>query len=324
MFDKIFKKTSEQFKEIQKSSKNYFDILKSNMDFLLQVFSEFDNLILIITNKNLQIQYVNNGFLKTVNTKTDPVGESLNKFIPSYVKNIPIPDNQNYEEINLHLQDVKNEVHIRFYGIVYNHNDLLIFFLQKEGFTVNDFINKIFSLNQENADLKRKIALKDNAILQLNEKIKEMNTIDQISGLFNRRYLEHILDLEISRFKRYNTPLSMILIEMLDFKEIVHEHGRRIGDRLITSFGNLLKEKIRKTDFAGRYEGEDFLIILTNTPYEGAVVFMDRLKNLITSTVFAGKFNININIVAVECNKLDDVDSLIDRAYLLLKEQKYE
>lgn len=123
-------------------------------------------------------------------------------------------------------------------------------------------------------------------IRDLREKLMQVSTTDELTGLHNRRYLQERLEQEISRAKRYGTKLSCLLFD-LDFFKVVNDiYGYEWGDVLLRSIADKLKQLIRKEDILTRYGDEEFLLILPNTSEENAFLFGERFRRDIEKMEF--------------------------------------
>ena len=123
-------------------------------------------------------------------------------------------------------------------------------------------------------------------IKELREKLLQVSTTDELTGLHNRKYLQERLEQEISRAKRYGTKLSCLLFD-LDFFKVVNDiYGYEWGDVLLRSIADKLKQLIRKEDILTRYGDEEFLLILPNTSEENAFLFGERFRRDIEKMEF--------------------------------------
>ncbi len=113
-----------------------------------------------------------------------------------------------------------------------------------------------------------------------------MSITDPLTGLHNRRYLEARLTEELSRSKRYNYPLSFMMIDIDDFKLYNDFNGHQAGDRALEITAQCLHAALRKVDVASRYGGEEFSILLPQTGLEEAGVIADRIRRKIMTTSF--------------------------------------
>ena len=112
-------------------------------------------------------------------------------------------------------------------------------------------------------------------IKELRDKLKTLSTTDELTGLHNRRYLLERMEQEISRAKRYSTPLSLLLFD-LDFFKVVNDiYGYEWGDVLLRSIADKLKQLIRKEDIITRYGDEEFIVVLPNTSEDNKISILD-------------------------------------------------
>jgi diguanylate cyclase (GGDEF)-like protein len=113
-----------------------------------------------------------------------------------------------------------------------------------------------------------------------------MSITDPLTGLHNRRYLEARMAEELSRSKRYNYPLSFMMIDIDDFKLYNDLNGHQAGDRALEMTAQALRSALRKVDVASRYGGEEFSILLPQTSLEEAGTIADRIRRALMSTKF--------------------------------------
>lgn len=116
---------------------------------------------------------------------------------------------------------------------------------------------------------------------RLYERTLELAREDGLTGLANRRHLMDLLIQEVGRACRYEMPLSILMLDLDRFKRFNDTYGHLKGDELLREFGNILKNSIRSTDIAGRYGGEEFSVILTNTSLKGAIVIAERIRKFV-------------------------------------------
>jgi diguanylate cyclase (GGDEF)-like protein len=131
------------------------------------------------------------------------------------------------------------------------------------------------------------LALERAAWQQRANQFQLMSITDPLTGLHNRRYLEARLTEEIGRSKRYNYPLSFMMIDVDDFKVYNDHNGHQAGDRALEIVAQCLRAALRKVDVASRYGGEEFSILLPQTSLEEAGVIADRIRRKIMTTNFA-------------------------------------
>ncbi len=101
---------------------------------------------------------------------------------------------------------------------------------------------------------------------------------DALTGLHNRRGIDQRMNEEIARAKRYGHPLSILMIDLDDFKSINDRHGHMTGDETLRDVGGSIARSIRSIDIAGRYGGEEFLVILPETTMASAATVAERIR----------------------------------------------
>src|SRR6185436_17201824 len=111
-----------------------------------------------------------------------------------------------------------------------------------------------------------------------------MSITDPLTGLHNRRYMEARLAEELNRSKRYDQPMSFMMIDIDDFKHYNDRNGHQAGDRALEMTAQVLKSTLRKVDVASRYGGEEFSILLPQATLKEAGAIADRLRRQIMAT----------------------------------------
>ena len=111
-----------------------------------------------------------------------------------------------------------------------------------------------------------------------NAQLEALSVTDALTGLPNRRHLMKRLEDEVARVKRFDQPLSLLMMDVDHFKMVNDTYGHAMGDEVLRNMGALLKNGIRSTDLAARYGGEEFTVLLPNTDLEGAVLAADGLR----------------------------------------------
>jgi diguanylate cyclase (GGDEF)-like protein/PAS domain S-box-containing protein len=149
--------------------------------------------------------------------------------------------------------------------------------------------------------------------------LEHLSRTDGLTGLMNRRALSEILTYELDRARRHASPLSLVLCDIDGFKEINDTYGHDVGDRVLQTISATLKTLLRKTDTAGRYGGDEFMLILPETPRKGA----ENLTGKLLSAVQDADLNLpdgkphrlSMSIgIAEPLENEDSIDSVIKRA----------
>ena len=119
----------------------------------------------------------------------------------------------------------------------------------------------------------------ENAILF--QRTEQLTITDDLTRLFNSRYLNLYLGREIKRCKRHGIPLSVIFLDLDGFKGINDQYGHLAGSGTLTEVGTILAEGVRESDILARYGGDEFVVVLPETPASGALVIAERLRRAI-------------------------------------------
>jgi len=164
----------------------------------------------------------------------------------------------------------------------------------------------------------RDITDKKNAEEQRQRMIEELERIsrtDSVTGLYNRRALLELLEYNLKRAQRYKTRLSVILTDIDRFKFINDNYGHPVGDEIIRRVGRLIKDTLRASDIMGRYGGDEFLLILSDTGLDGAMELAERIRRVVEKTDFVINENlvlrITISLGVIDCTDMTDVDEII-------------
>lgn len=131
-------------------------------------------------------------------------------------------------------------------------------------------------------NIRRLIQNYESKIIQHTDNLKKLSTTDQLTGLFNRLYLDNTFKAELEKCKRYERQFSIVLADIDHFKNINDSFGHQVGDLVLTEFADILQQHVRRTDTVGRWGGEEFLIICPETDLEGAAALAENLRLLIS------------------------------------------
>jgi diguanylate cyclase (GGDEF)-like protein len=134
---------------------------------------------------------------------------------------------------------------------------------------------------------------------RLHNKTKMMAITDFLTGLYNHRYFQQILTQELGRARRYQKMLSLIILDIDNFKSFNDRFGHAVGDKVLVAIGDIINRSLRKVDYAFRYGGEEFVILLPETCLENAVLTADRLRERIANEAIISVPEANGSIITV-------------------------
>ena len=133
---------------------------------------------------------------------------------------------------------------------------------------------------------RRKLEREKAKLLRESIKLRKQAEYDHLTDLWNRRILLLRLQQEVERSYRDNTPLSVIMVDLDHFKRVNDTYGHPAGDQVLQQVGEIFKNSLRSYDGAGRYGGEEFLLILPGVNLLNAVARAEQLRQLIESARF--------------------------------------
>ena len=168
---------------------------------------------------------------------------------------------------------------------------------------VIELVNCVGSSGFHERDLALLEALADFAAIALEnarhvKRIQELTITDDCTNLYNARHMDFILETEIYRSRRYGYEFSLIFIDLDHFKNVNDTHGHLVGSKLLMEIGQMLKICCRRIDFAFRYGGDEFVIVLPQASKENACTVARRLHQKIGETPWLAADGMNIHITA--------------------------
>lgn len=148
----------------------------------------------------------------------------------------------------------------------------------------------------------------------LNQEIQHIATVDQLTGIYNRHKFEQLFILEMERSQRFGQPLSLIIIDIDNFKVVNDTYGHDIGDEVLNHLVTVIQENIRQIDIFARWGGEEFLILSPGTDFENIQLLAEKLRLAVEQTEFPKVTSITISQGVATFEKEDRFDDLFKRA----------
>jgi diguanylate cyclase (GGDEF)-like protein len=157
------------------------------------------------------------------------------------------------------------------------------------------------------------------ALTQLHARVEEQALTDPLIGIWNRRRMAEILPTEVQRSIRFGHPISLLILDIDDFKQINDTEGHLQGDAVLESIGKIVRGVTRSIDHPARYGGDEIAVILPETDAEGATTLAERLRTKVRETEVprrhGGTMGITVSVgVATIPKSASDVGSLIEAA----------
>jgi diguanylate cyclase (GGDEF)-like protein len=157
------------------------------------------------------------------------------------------------------------------------------------GTLMKSFSSMLTTIEQQTTDINSFATRLDSAYKELeatNAKLKETSFKDDVTGLYNRRFFTLRFDEEISRFRRFNHPVSVVVLDLDGFKSVNDELGHAGGDETLREVAQILMKHSRGINVVSRYGGDEFVTLLVETSKAGARLYADRIRQVIATHPF--------------------------------------
>ena len=163
----------------------------------------------------------------------------------------------------------------------------------------------------------------------LEKQLHKLSVTDELTGLFNQRHFYKVMALELDRAKRYKHPLSLICVDLDNFKKVNDSLGHLEGDRVLRMIGDILTETLRNCDVAVRYGGDEFMVLLPETGIKSAAKTAERIRSVFnTKCLYSADHeaetivNVSMSLGVTETNGSENADQIVQRADLAMYESK--
>jgi two-component system cell cycle response regulator len=132
----------------------------------------------------------------------------------------------------------------------------------------------------------RRLTERNNELKQAKETFEQLSITDGLTKLHNHRFFQDHLTREIKRVSRTGEPLSMLLVDIDDFKSLNDRFGHAAGDELLTGLARIMNETVRESDLLARYGGEEFVVLASGTDLAGAYSVAEKIRTSTCETSF--------------------------------------
>jgi diguanylate cyclase (GGDEF)-like protein len=164
-----------------------------------------------------------------------------------------------------------------------------------------------------------KVKRLQDALEAQNAALALMSTVDELTGLRTRRYIQEYLAIEFLRARRYKGGLALLMVDLDEFKDVNDSHGHPAGDVVLRGVADLLQRELRASDVAGRYGGDELIVVLPQNSARGAAALSERWRVRVEETEFeladGGSTKITLSVGIAEYNeKFTTPDELVAAA----------
>jgi two-component system cell cycle response regulator len=156
-------------------------------------------------------------------------------------------------------------------------------------------------------------------------KMTEMSTVDELTGLHNRRYFIEALEGEFERANRYEAEMALVMLDLDYFKKVNDTYGHPTGDMVLSGVGGILNKYVRRSDIACRYGGEEFAVILPNLSKESIFSAYERFRELVSKQSYehvSAQIHVTVSIGIAFSNDAESSDDLLTHADQALYQAK--
>jgi diguanylate cyclase (GGDEF)-like protein len=158
------------------------------------------------------------------------------------------------------------------------------------GMLMESFTKMLETIEQQSAEIAGFAARLDSAYKELesaNTRLKETSFKDEVTGLYNRRFFSIRLEEEMQRHRRFNHPVSVVLIDLDGFKAVNDDMGHAVGDETLRDLAQILMKHSRGINVVARYGGDEFAVLLVETSKAGARLYADRIRQVVGTFPFS-------------------------------------
>jgi diguanylate cyclase (GGDEF)-like protein len=157
------------------------------------------------------------------------------------------------------------------------------------GTLMHSFAKMLGTIEQQASEINGFAARLDSAYKELeaaNTRLKDASFKDEVTGLYNRRFFSLRLEEEISRYRRFNHPVSVVLLDLDGFKAVNDDMGHQVGDTTLRDVGQILMRHSRGINVVARFGGDEFVVLLVETSKTGARLYADRIRQILSAHAF--------------------------------------
>ncbi len=186
-----------------------------------------------------------------------------------------------------------------------------------------DMVRQNEELRRMNAELEDTVAARTEELREKNRQLEVLSVTDKLTGLYNRRKLDQLLDQELVLARRYKVEMSIIMLDIDHFKRVNDTHGHAAGDDVLVGMAKLLREHTREADALGRLGGEEFVVVCRHSDSAACLHAAMKLREAIAAHHFPGVGQVTASFGIATCRLDDSAATLLARADAALYRAKH-
>ncbi len=177
-----------------------------------------------------------------------------------------------------------------------------------------DLVRQNEELRRLNAELESIVDERTRELVEKNRELEVLSVTDRLTGLYNRRKLDELLDEEMIRSRRYAVQFAVIIMDIDHFKHVNDSHGHAVGDSVLQQMAQILRGRTRDADALARLGGEEFVIVCRHSGLQGAIDSAERTREAIAKHDFPGVGQVTASFGVAACSEGDTAAALLERA----------
>ncbi|MBX7150514.1 diguanylate cyclase [bacterium] len=193
----------------------------------------------------------------------------------------------------------------------------------------DEYLTKPYDMSELTARIRSMLRIKqlNDSLRQANKQLEELSVTDELTKLYNRRYINRKLEDEYRRAARYKRPLSVLMFDADHFKSVNDTYGHAFGDIVLKEIAKIILDTARLVDICGRFGGEEFILILPDTDIDRSFIVGDRIRKNVETHEFKDAVNsinrtISVGVAAIPDDRITDEFQLVEWADKALYEAK--
>lgn len=277
------------------------------------------DMVIIVLDKDLKIQKYNKAFANMLIYSTEKIeGLNLSELLKKETKlELPLVGGMRKQNLKFKSEVIAQEkwMGFPFNCYIINEDDWYLIAGRHELPEREEYFKELTKLNNQMSNKTRELTQKNIELKRTRAKIEKLLRTDELTGISNRRAFIEFFKKIFSLAKRHAYSLSLVTIDLDNFKEINDSFGHKAGDEVLEKVGKLLADNIRQEDMAARIGGDEFSVLLPETTQEKAVEFARRLKSKIEQIDLDGiSHELSASFGVAELGTEESMDEFLQRA----------